>query len=94
MKIPNPLAQFLLLARAQSLERTETLQLVLFPRYSGLEDEHEALGPPYPFSFSHSLRERHLELSVPCDNTPAIHSLGPEYSKPDMTAVTGDSYPL
>lgn len=46
MKIPNPLAQFLLQARAQGREGAETLHLVLYLRFSGLW-ELKALGPPH-----------------------------------------------
>lgn len=47
MKIPNPLAQFLLLARAQDKERAETSHLVLYLRFSGLWEKLRALGPPH-----------------------------------------------
>lgn len=84
MKIPNPLAQFLLLARAQGREGAKTLHLILYLRFSGLWENLRALGPPHSSSFSHGARERqvgteYVWLAVLCVYTTVIHSLVPEY---------------
>lgn len=83
MKIPNPLAQFLLLARAQGREGAKTLHLILYLRFSGLWEKLKALGPPHSSS-SHGAMERqvgteYVGLAVLCVYTTVIHSLVPEY---------------
>lgn len=94
MKIPNPLVQSLLLARAQGMEGAETLQLVLNPRYSGLWAKLKALGPPPPVPFPHAVWAECVGMSMPCDHTLAISSLGPEYREGGMTAAAGGPSPL